>query len=237
MTTDPVDDPEPEDEVDTILAHLVAERTDAHTPTLAIHQIALLHKAAILMTSGTADDVKDLTTLLSLAPKVIRPGARPTPTLVQACKPDAPWDLSRLSNQQLLDLEIIAATAQGRACPLRSPRLEAILDLTTHLDGAGEPDVERVRESLGIILAPKLTLDAVQPSHAAELSSERARRVALEEDVRRLSRVVAEASLPLPANVVKLRTAASAAAAAASAVSAPAAPVGHIGDHPGFGGG
>jgi hypothetical protein len=236
MTTDPVDDPEPEDEVDTILAHLVAERTDAQTPTLAIHQIALLHKAAILMTSGTADDVKDLTTLLSLAPKVIRPGARPTPTLVQACKPDAPWDLSRLSNQQLLDLEIIAATAQGRACPLPSPRHEALLDLLVHLDGEGDVDVARVRESIAAVLGARISIDTLFPDHRDELAAERARRVALEEDVRRLSRVLAEASLPLPANVVKLRTAASA-AAAASAVSAPAAPVGHIGDHPGFGGG
>jgi hypothetical protein len=111
--------------------------------------------------------------------------------------------------------------------------LEAILDLALHLDGDGEPDLNRVRESLGVILAPKLTPDAVQPSHAAELSSERARRVALEEDVRRLSRVVADASLPLPDNVVKLRTAASA-AAAASAVAPAVAPRGFVGDHEGY---
>jgi hypothetical protein len=67
-----------------------------------------------------------------------------------------------------------------------------------------------------------------------ELAAERAKRIALEDDVRRLSRVVEDASLPLPDNVVKLRTAASAAAAAA-AVSAPAAPRGFLGDHPDLG--
>jgi hypothetical protein len=232
MTTDPVDDPEPEEsEVDTILACLVAERVDAHTPTLAIHQIALLQKAAILMTSDTAGDVKDLIELLKLAPKILRPGARPTPTLAQACRPDAVWDLSGLSNQQLYDLELIAATAQSRACPLPSPRHEALLDLVVHLDADVEPDMDRVRESLGIILAPKLSLDVVQPSHAAELASERARRVALEEDVRRLARIVADASLPLPANVVRLQRAASVASAVA-AVSAPPMPTGFVGDYP-----
>jgi hypothetical protein len=194
----------------------------------------LLHKAAILMTSGTADDVKDLNTLLSLAPKVIRPGARPTPTLAQACRSDAPWDLARLSNQQLLDLETIAAVAQGRACPLPSPRHEALLDLLVHLDGEGDVDVPRVREAVAAVLGDRISIDVLFPDHREELAAERAKRIALEDDVRRLSRVVEDASLPLPDNVVELRTAASAAAAAA-AVSAPAAPRGFLGDHPDLG--
>jgi hypothetical protein len=230
MTTDPVDDPEPEDEVDTILAHLVAERTDAQTPTLALHQIALLHKAAILMTSGTADDVKDLNTLLSLAPKILRPGARPTPTLAQACRSDAPWDLSRLSNQQLLDLEIIASVAQGRACPLPTARHEALLDLVVHLDGDGAVDVPRVRESITAVLGDRVSTDVLYPSRAAELQAARARCADLEEEVERLKRQLAA----VPSNVVALRRDAAAAATAASAVAAVPAPHGFVGDHEGY---
>jgi hypothetical protein len=230
MTTDPVDDPEPEDEVDTILAHLVAERTDAQTPTLALHQIALLHKAAILMTSGTADDVKDLTTLLSLAPKVIRPGARPAPTLAQVCKPDRLWDLSLISHQQLHDLENICAVAQGRACPVPSPRLEALLDLALHLDGEGEVDVPRVRESIAVVLCDRVSTDVLYPSHVAELQAARARCADLEEEVERLKRQLAA----VPSNVVALRRDAAAAATAASAVAAVPAPHGFVGDHEGY---
>jgi hypothetical protein len=230
MTDDVPATDEAEDDASTILSFLVAERTDSTKPNLSVADTALLHMAAQLLAAGDPTKARDVTELLDRSPKVIRPGAKPEPTLAQACKPDAPWNLSRLSNQQLLDLEVIASVAQGRACTLPSPRMEAILDLALHLDGAGEPDLNRVRQSLGVILAPKLTLDAVHPSHAAELSSERSRRVALEEDVRRLSRVVAEASLPLPANVVKLRT-----AAAASAVSAPAVPHGFVDDYSGHG--
>src|SRR5262245_14794670 len=116
---------ETEDEVDIIFRHLEAERTGPQQPALAVHQKALLRKAAILMASDSATDARDLVALLEHAPAVVRPGAVPEKTLAEVCKADAPWDLARLSNEQVLQLENIQATAVGAACALPNERTEA----------------------------------------------------------------------------------------------------------------
>ncbi len=203
-------EPEPivetETEADVILAHLVAERTGPQQPKLAVHQLALLRKAALLMASDSASDARDLVALLEHAPSVVSPGRKPEPTLAQITTPEAPWDLERLSNEQVFALEDIAAVAQGRSCAIERPRLEAALALVAHLDGE-RPEVARARELVADVLAPAFTLDDVHPSHAAALNEERARRAALEEEVKRLQRALERAAQPLPANVASLAAA------------------------------
>src|SRR5437868_724284 len=155
---------ETEDEAGILYAHLLAERVDANTPELTVSQKALLHMAAQLMAIRDPAKAGVLTDLLERAPRVLRAGARPAPTLQDVCRADAPWDLTRLSHQQLTHLEEISATAQGRACPVASPRLEAGLALTAHLDADTDVDMPRVRGLLLEVLAP-LTFEDVHPSH------------------------------------------------------------------------
>src|SRR5205823_5989310 len=119
----------------------VAERVDAHTPKLAVHQVALLRMVALLLAAGDTNRSRDITDLLERAPKILRPGARPALTLAQACRPDAERDITRLSNEQLTQLEALDAVMAGRACPLPSPRMEAALGLVLHLYSAAELDV------------------------------------------------------------------------------------------------
>lgn len=221
-----------------IFSHLEAERIGPNRPALAVHERALLHRAAHLLATGTGD-AKDIATLLQLAPSIVSPGAKPAPTLQDVCRADAPWDLTRLSHQQLTQLEEISATAQGRASPVSSPRLEAALALTAHLDADVAVDMPRVRGLLLEVLAP-LTFEDVHPSHHDALVAERGRRMDLERDVERLERQLAS----VPSNVVNMRAAAAAAADAGAPVvsrsnvdvlggmvSSPGR--GFIGDHPG----
>jgi hypothetical protein len=191
--TEPVDD-----EVDVIYRYLEAERVGPQQRRLAHHHKALLRKAAILMASDDAGTARDLVALLDAAPRIISPGAKPAPRL-QDLERGAEWDLERLSAEQLVDLEAIAATATGAACPLPSPRMEAALALVSHLDHA-VPEVGYVRSLVADVLRGAFTLNDLNPSFAAELNAERAHRAALEEEVRRLQRALERAAQPLPAS-------------------------------------
>jgi hypothetical protein len=218
---------EAEDEVDIILAHLIAERTDERTPRLAVHQVALLRMVALLLASGDTSRSRDITDLLEKAPSIVRAGARPAPRLQDICKADAERDITRLSNEQLAQLEVLDAVMAGRACPLPSPRMESALALAWYLDGAAEVDPAHVRDLVVSVFGSALSVDIVFPNHAVELPAERARCAELELEVERLRRQAAA----LPPNVVRLRRDASVAAAVA-ATEAPMMPSGFVGDYP-----
>jgi hypothetical protein len=210
--TEPAVEPE-DDEAEIILRHLIAERTDGRTK-LAVHHVALLRMAALLMASGDTSKARDITDLLERAPSIVRPGAIPPPTLAQVCRDDAELDVTRLSNAQLVTLEELHAVMAGRACPLPSPRQEGCLALVWLLDEAdGEPDASRVRELVSSILGSAL-VERVFPSNLAELSAERAKRQAIEADAMRMAAELERLNAPLPANVVRLRREAAAEAAA-----------------------
>jgi hypothetical protein len=194
-----------EDEADVILAHLIAERTDPQRPKLAVHQIALLRMVALLLASGDTSRARDVNDLLERAPSIVSPGRTPEPTLQQVCQPDAELDITRLSNEQLVMLETLEATMSGRALPIKSMRMENALALTWLLDAGGEPDIARVRELVSAVLAPALSVETVFPSHHDELNTERSRRLAAEEEVKRLQHVLERAAQSLPENVVRLR--------------------------------
>jgi hypothetical protein len=224
-----------ENEADGILQWLKAERVDDARPRLSVADTALLRMAAHLLAIGDPAKAREVSDLLDRAPRVVRPGAAPAPRLQDVCKPDCEWDLSRLSNAQLLDLESICACAQGRSSPLRSPRHEALLDLVMHLDGDGAVDLVRVREAVMAIFGSRLSATDVFPDHVAELTAARARCADLEQEVERLRRQLAA----VPSNVVALRRDAAAAVTAASALAAVPAPHGFaphsfVDDHEGY---
>jgi hypothetical protein len=201
---------ESEDEATSIFKHLVAERVDARArPALAIHELALLRKVAVLLASDDAGNAYHISALLDRAPSIVSPGARPQPTLAQVCRDDAPLDIELLSNEQLVQLEGLEAVMSGRASPIRSPRQEALLALTWLLDEAarvgGEPDVAHIRDLVAAALPPVLAVEDVFPSHRDELNAERSRRLAAEEEVKRLQHALERAAQSLPENVVRLR--------------------------------
>jgi hypothetical protein len=195
---------ETEDEAEIIARWLIAERVGQSKPVLAVHEVALLRKVAYLLASDGAGDAKDIATLLDLAPKIINPGAKPQPSLTELCKPGREWDLERLSTEQLLVLEDICEVAQGRACVVKSERMEACQRLALCLDGADAPAIEHVRGLLTDILPPAFALDVLHPSYQDDLMAECGRRVALEHEVARLEHQVAQASKPSLKNVASL---------------------------------
>jgi hypothetical protein len=204
MSTKPTVTIEPEDESESeiILSFLKAERTGPQKPVLAVHELALLRRVAHMLATDSGD-ARDIASLLELAPRIISPGARPAPKLEAVCAPDAPWDLERLSTQQVLDLETISATAQGRACALPSKRMEATLALALHLDRDGA-DVIYIRDLMTDILGPALSLEALAPSHWDDVMAERRRVAALESEVERLKFEVSRLEAKLPSNIVAL---------------------------------
>jgi hypothetical protein len=228
MTDAPAID-ETEDEVDVILSFLEAERTDEHTK-LAVHERALLRLAAILLASGDASKARDVSDLLTRAPAIIRRGARPVPTMAQLSKPDRPWDLELLSNEQLGQFENIAAVAQQRACAVPDPRTENALWLALHVGavsgGKAKRDEAGVKKLVEAILSPMYAVEELWPSRSAELIAAQERRIEVERELERLRAALAE----LPTNVVRMRPSA---AGASSPMAGPPGARGHVGDYPG----
>jgi hypothetical protein len=195
------------DEQTEIFRWLCAERTGPAKPKLSVSEQALLHKAAAILAQPDASGAKDVAQLLEWAPKVINPGAAPQKTLVEVSKPDAEWHLDRLSCSQLVAFEAIRAVAVGAACPfVTDKRRESVDELFMVLD-ADKPDAVRVRELIVAVLGSSVSITDLYPSHAAELSAERSKRIALEQDVARLQHVVDMAAHPTPANVASLAAA------------------------------
>jgi hypothetical protein len=177
-----------EDEATRIFKHLVAERVDARRPALAIHELAILRKVSLLLASDDVANAHHIAALLDKAPGVTNPGARPAETLAEVCAPDRPLAVELLSNEMLLQAENIEATMSGRAVPIKNPRVESALALVWLVDEAvrsGEKlNEERARELVAAVLAPVVTPGVLWPGHQEELSVERGRRLALEEQLR-----------------------------------------------------
>jgi hypothetical protein len=196
---------EPEDESAIILAHLISERTDDHRPQLAVHEVALLRMAALILASGDTGKAREVSDLLERAPRITNPGRKPPPSLRQVCADDAQLDISRLSNADLVELERLHAVMAGRAVPLPNERIESALALAWLLDGAdGEPDIGRVRELVVEVVGAELVA-RVFPDGRDELAAERQRRLAVEEELKRAQHALDLAAQALPANVVRLR--------------------------------
>jgi hypothetical protein len=176
------------DEFDAVLGVMIAEREDDRT-RLNAAQLGIVRHLARLTISDDPRDAKILTDLLPLAPSVISPGRLPPLTLEQVTRDDAPLDITRLSNEQLVQLEGLEAVMCGRACPVKSPRHESALALVWLIDEAvrsGERlSEERARELVAAVLAPVMAPEALYPSHQEQLTAERSRCLALEEKLRR----------------------------------------------------
>jgi hypothetical protein len=192
------------DEYDTVLGVMIAEREDDRTKLNAA-QLGIVRHLARLTISDDPKDAKILADLLPLAPHVIRPGAMPPLTLERMDRDDAPLDISRLSNADLVELERLHAVMAGRAVPLPNERIESALALAWLLDGAdGEPDIGRVRELVVEVVGAELVA-RVFPDGRDELAAERQRRLAVEEELKRAQHALDLAAQALPANVVRLR--------------------------------
>jgi len=206
MTT-PLDEPvmdDAEDEVTTIFRHLVAERTSAQTPTLAIHQLALLRKVAHMLAADDAGSARDVIGLLEAAPPVILPGRKPEPTLEQLARDDRPIDVTLLTNEQIGWLEECVAVGTGRSCPMVNERREACLALSDHLD-VGEVDVSWIRQLIATVFrGSAVSVADVFPNGEAELAELRKRCAGLEEQAKRLEHELASARRSLPSNVASL---------------------------------
>jgi hypothetical protein len=231
VTDVPAPTVEAEDEATTIYRYLEAERVDSTKPKLSVSERALLNMAATLLAAGDPSKAREVSDLLDRAPRVCRPGAAPEPRLADVCRADAERDITRLSNEQLAQLEVLDAVMAGRACAVASPGLEAALALASHVravsGGKAKRDEGGVKKLVEAILSPMYATDQLYPSRSAELIAAQERRIEVERELERLRAQLAET----PGNVVRLRSSASA-AQAVSAVSPPAAPRGYLGDYP-----
>jgi hypothetical protein len=146
---------------------LVAERVPANGK-LDVAVLAMLRLAARLMTSDDPRHVRDLVELMKLVP----PAVRHIPaelSLDELADPTRQWDVSVLDDQDLDELDRLAALATGRAEYVPNVRRSAALKLARELDGV---DIYELQAGERRELAQQVALAVsalVRPLHSSEL--------------------------------------------------------------------
>jgi hypothetical protein len=107
-----------------VFAMLCAERQPLDAK-LDVATTALLRHAARLMVSDNPRDVKDLTELMKLLPAPLRRVSAEL-SLDEITDPAKAWDLTRLDNRDIEELDRISALATGRAQYIPSERRAAL---------------------------------------------------------------------------------------------------------------
>jgi hypothetical protein len=115
---------------------LVAER--GGDGVLSVAHKAILKKLSRLLASPSADPrVADaISRLTALVPPALPMPVAPLPDLAKIEAGDLPWDLGRLDDAALDQLEVLASIATGTALPIKDARRTAALDLAALLNRA-----------------------------------------------------------------------------------------------------
>jgi hypothetical protein len=175
---------------------------------LSIVELAVCRQLAQALGSDSAN-ASAIASLTALLPPVQqRPFERPALTDADLEKDDRPWDLKRLNDAELDELERLCAVAQGRASPVRNRRRDAALALVRQLDEVehegGVPSEEQInllRGDLQALLVPIATLAQFVEPYAVAAPSDTARETRVD------SAAPLSESQPVPArasNVVRM---------------------------------
>jgi hypothetical protein len=147
---------------------LIAER--GGTGALSVADCGILRKLAKLLASPSADPrIADaIARLTALVPPPQPQPFNQQPMLTEAdlAREDLPWDLTRLNDAELDELDRLHAVATGRALPVPNRRRDAALALVRQLDGierenggiADEAALNLLRGDLQGLLFPIVTL-------------------------------------------------------------------------------
>jgi hypothetical protein len=150
-----------------VLSMLVAERVPVNGK-LDVATLSLLRHAARLMTSDDPRHVRDLVELMKLCPMPVR-GVPVELSLEELTDPARAWNVELLDDEDLDQLDRIAALAQGRAQVIPSERRVAALKLARLLDGV---DVYEMLpgERLALVQDVRVQVDALmRPLSSSEL--------------------------------------------------------------------